>query len=203
MAKPKINDIKDLEELFYNLENKEQKEKYESAVKTEILSPMLEEEAKKIFQPIGNASKINENRNSKTFDYEIKNEKILLEVTSIDIPVEDEKINTHNVDEKIKKAFRHIRDKQHTGNFIHGGIIFYSFRQVFLRADTLKKLLDKKWVLKMMILNKIDYLIVHPIPSSVNGESSLEVCQSVIYLKRCDDKKFVKLPSYIKKIFID
>lgn len=203
MAKPEINNIKDLEELFYNSDNKEQKEKYESAIKTEILSPMLEDEAKKIFQPIGDAVKINPDRNSKTFDYEIKNKKILLEVTSIDIPVEDEKISTHNVDKKIKKAFRHIRDKQYTGNFICGGIIFYSFRQIFLRADTLKKLMDKKWIKKMMTINKIDYLIVHPIQSSVTGMSSLDICPSIVYIKKEHDEKFIKLSNYIKRNFID
>jgi len=128
-------DMKELEEIFYGKtgDGKDvdwgRYRRYGSWVQGEALSPTFEAAAKQIFSPLGNAEKIHEIKGKKTFDFKIDQSKILLEITSLGVPLTA--LPTIFTDDllfrKIQEAVAHITEKDNPElpDYFKGGVIFY------------------------------------------------------------------------------
>ena len=116
----------------------EKLKKYEDFQKTKILSPSNEDEIIEIFKPIGQAVKIPERKDKKTFDFRIDDEKILIEVTSLDSGIDSHTIITENkILSKLLKAVNHIIEKDEIDyqNYYLGGVIFYTLFLTTLKVS--------------------------------------------------------------------
>jgi len=114
--------IKELGEIFYDENKKEERKRYLDSLKTKVLSPDLEKEVSRIFKDL-NFKKI-EKSGLKTFDFKDINQKILAEITSIDFGIDSE-INEIKSKPKISKAIRHLgeKDSNNFPDFARGGIM--------------------------------------------------------------------------------
>lgn len=176
-------DMKDLEEIFYGKSGDgkdidwERFRKYRNWIQTEAYSPMFEAVAKQIFSPLGKVKKIREIKGKKTFDFRIDQSKILLEITSLSVPLT---ALPTNFDEKwllrkLQKAVDHITDKDTPAlpDFFKGGMIIYE--TIFNLMTRFHLKLDAQLLgVTQTLNNDIDFLAFIPQPASIDGHSSFE-----------------------------
>ena len=184
-------DIDDLEKIFYG-PNKNGKNvdlyrqrRYLDLLRTQVMSPAFEGDAKAMFAPLGKMEKIPENQERPTLDYKIDDRRLLLEVTSLNI---DEAYPTRLTGgetlKKLKGAIDHILTKDASAfpGYRKGGVIIYTL--VFNFFSKLDKLLDDKLPeISGMLDNDLDFLVFLHEPASISNKSSWELCPPVFYIK--------------------
>ena len=192
--------IEDLEDIFYNLRRSKDRTRYLDSLKTDVISPDLEESTKRIFK-LKDLTKIDERMDIKTFDLCSKSKKILLEVTSINY--DQESGSRANIAEKIHRAVRHIGEKNNLEFFDYsrGGMIVYSSILAYFYDCLTYRILDKDFIIPIMSEQKLDYVLFRPEEVSLMGESTtLEKYPSVLYVKKGIRKKFSCI-DFIAKIY--
>jgi hypothetical protein len=160
----KVKTIDDLLEIYYG-PNKDGKnisaneiKKYEDHIRTDIISPLREGEVKQFFSPIGELKRISRSQ-SKTSDFTIESENLLIEVTSINTVVVGEQDEHGNIpinlppneNEFIKKINRKIghaeKKEDHVG--YHKVVVVYYDTPIFaLQEHLIKKLSDPDFIRK-------------------------------------------------------
>ena len=108
---------------------------YHNEIWTEIISPQREVEIKRLFSIFGKVEKIKEKSNKKTSDFEIKNKKILIEVTSINATLKGPQntdgsvslnlpLTLKDVIDKINRCIYHTEEKESYEGFYKIVIVF-------------------------------------------------------------------------------
>lgn len=192
--------IEDLEDIFYNPCRSEDRIRYLDSLKTDVISPDLEESAKRIFK-LKDLTKIDERRDIKTFDLCSKSKKILLEATSINYG--EESGSRVNIAEKICRAVKHIGEKNNLEflDYSRGGMIVYSSILAYFYDCLTYRILDKDFIIPIMNEQKLDYVLFRPEEASLMGEgTSLKKYPSVLYVKKGICKKFSDI-DFIAKIY--
>jgi hypothetical protein len=178
------NTMKDLEGIVYG-NDFERRKKYEDYVRSGIESPIREQEVKELFSPIGELEKIKERKGEKTFDFKYENEKLLIEVTSLDTsPCPNLDIEIDLID-RINNAISHMEEKDASEfqDYLKGGIIFWSI--LFDFFSEIEKIIRSWDILDKTIFpeSKLDFLVLLPDSASVNGRSSRELHPPFVYVK--------------------
>jgi hypothetical protein len=184
-------DMADLERIFYG-SNKDGKEvdlhrqrRYLDYLRTQVLSPGFEDDAKRMFAPLGKVEKIPETQKHTNFDYKIDDMKLLLEVTALNI---DEtfprNLTGKDISRKLKGAIDPIvtKDASPFLNYRKGGVIVYTI--VFNFFSKFSKILDDKLSETSGLFKEdLDFLVFFPQPASINNRSSWDVFPTVFYVK--------------------
>ena len=171
---PFPNNIDKLEKTFYGPKkdgrdvDTKKLGRYLDAVRTEIVSPELEELVVKIFAPIGDLKKIEEDRVGKKFDYVESSERLLVEVTSINVDEATGKL-PDDITSKLQVAIGHVAEKDTSGyaGYRVIGVIFYP-----IQLNIHKALVNDASRVRAMIPGSIDLVIFVLQPSSIVGASS-------------------------------
>jgi len=184
-------DMGDLEEIFYGPNkdgrnvNLNRQKRYLDYLRTQVLSPRAEEDAKKIFAPLGKIEKIPETKKQTSFDYKIDDRRLLLEITSLNV---DETYPTNltrmDVLKKLKDAIDHIlaKDASPFPGYRKGGAIVYTL--IFNFFSKFHELLDDKLPeTSEMFKNDLDFLVFLPDSASINNKNSREVFPTVFYVR--------------------
>lgn len=188
-------DIEELENIFYE-GNFSRKRKYMDSIQTDVISPYLEREILKFINPELSPKKIMERKSVKTFDYVIIDEKILLEVNSMNASVTTSECFDLSIDlsAKINEKILHIEEKSTLGHddFIQVGAIFVDvYLCTFGKAMELARLIEN--VTESNFKNsRVDFLVFLPIGVSINRKSSYEKYPPVIFLKDVAKKKLAQ-----------
>ena len=188
-------EIEELENIFYG-GNFSKKRKYMDSIHTDVISPHLEKEILKFINPGLSHKKITEKGSVKTFDYVIVDEKILLEVTSMNAPVMTSEYfdSSTNLSVKINEKILHIEEKYTSeyDDFICVGAIFVDLILcIFAKAMELVKLTENVAESDFK-KSRVDLLIFLPRPASINGISSDEKYPPVLFLKDIAKKKLAQ-----------
>jgi hypothetical protein len=181
--------IDELEQTYYGPEKNglnidaEKLRRYEERMQAEIIAPSYEEKVKGIFSKLGKINKIPENSNGKTFDFEMPDEKILVEVTSLNSFTSPGKITVDPI-EKTERAVSHIVEKNASDfpDYLKGGVIFYDIILDF--ATNFSKRIQQELPSSVVPrVKELDYLVFAPQNASINGKSSTLLYPIVVYLK--------------------
>lgn len=185
------NTMKDLEEIYYGkTENGKdinfgRLQQYEDYVRSGIESKNQEQEVKELFSPIGELEKIKEKKGEKTFDFKNENEKLLIEVTSLNTPAYPDPDFEINLIDRINNKIRHIEEKDASEfqNYLKGGVIFWSI--LFDFFSEIGKIIRSKNILAETIFpeSKLDFLVLLPESASINGKSSRKIYSPITYVK--------------------
>ncbi|MFH0860071.1 MAG: hypothetical protein V1921_02625 [Candidatus Altiarchaeota archaeon] len=168
---------------------------YQDFIRTNVVTPQLERYVKKVLSPLGDLTRIQENKSNKVPDYEIKDKGVDVEITSINTSL---KRNVHSSSlplnlpknekealSKINRCIKHINSKRRGKDSDNQlwGVIFYD-----CIIATLKRfysfISNKDIVSKTLFRNSdIDTLLFVCRPSSIDGVSSEELYPPMIYVK--------------------
>ena len=181
--------MKDLEGMYYGKNGKdinfERLKQYENDIRSKIESPIREREVKELFSPICELEKIKEKMGKKTFDFKNENEKLLIEVTSLNTPPYPDPDFEINLIDRINNAIRHIEEKDASEfqDYLKGGVIFWSI--LFNLFSQIGKIIQSKNILAETIFpeSKLDFLVLLPESASINGRSSRELYPPIAYVK--------------------
>jgi len=168
------NDIKDLENIYYGNDN-DRKKRYEGHVDSETIDPKRETRAKEILNGFGESQKI-PRRTNRTPDYEIVKNRIVYEITSIQLS-EDERIShdvrqrnerdfVNDINEKIEHALE--KDYSYFQDYLRGVVIFYD--EVLSSLTKYVEYVSNRSIIEKTIFKKsdIDFMVIEPIPHSSN-----------------------------------
>ena len=176
--------IEELTEIYYG-PNGNKRNKYENWAKTKIISPQYEKEVIAIFGSIGDVVKISRSR-GKTFDFKIDEEKILIEVTSLDSETDQNSVMTEDkIVSKVNEKISHIleKDKSSFQDYYTGGVIFYTTILNF-RSELGVLIQDSDFIKKCEITESdVDFLVFLPESASINNQDSRKMCPPVFYVK--------------------
>jgi hypothetical protein len=183
--------MEDLEKIFYGPDKDGKKvnlfrlRRYLDNLKTQVLSPSFEGDVKKMFAPLGKTEKIPENQEHTNFDYKIDAQRLLLEVTSLNInETSPRNLTRMDVLRKLEVAIEHIlaKDASPFPKYRRGGVIVYTL--IFNFFSKFHKLLnDKLPEISGMLNNDLDFLVFFPEPASINNKDSWKVFPIVFYVK--------------------
>lgn len=144
-------DMDDLEKIFYgpdkdgrNIDRFRQR-RYLDNLRTQVRSPRSEVDAEKIFASFGKMEKIPENQEHTNFDYKIDDQRLLLEVTSLNIDeIHPRNLTKTDALSKLETAIDHIleKDPSRFPGYRKGGVVVYTLTfNFFSKFD---RLLDDK-----------------------------------------------------------
>ncbi len=198
------NNIEALEEIYYGKNmngkdlNSERRKKYEDYIRSKFISPGREQEIMELFSPIGELEKIKRKEGEATADFKCENEKLIIEVTSLDIP-SDQDIKIDLI-AKMNRAIGHIEEKDTSEfqDYSKGGIIFYSVEFNFF--SKIGEIVNSTNILGETIFpaSTLDFLCFIPDLASINDRSSRELFPPVIYVKKKELRELFtsKLPEF-------
>ncbi|MFH0862246.1 MAG: hypothetical protein V1875_04370 [Candidatus Altiarchaeota archaeon] len=169
--------------------------RYGDFIRTRVISPHLERLVGKLLAPFGELVRVKENRQNKVPDFEIKDKRIQVEITSINTSVKKNVCgsrlplnlpkNEADTIPKVNRCIDHISLKKGEKDSNHQlwGIIFYD-----CILATLKKfyvlISEKNTITKTKFKNSnLDALFFICRPSSISGVSSEELYPPMIYVK--------------------
>lgn len=184
-------DMDDLEKIFYG-PNKDgrkvnlfRQRRYLDNLRTQVMSPRIEGEVKKMFATLGKIEKIPETQEHTNFDYKIDARSLLLEVTSLNIDeTSSRNLTRMDVLKKLEVAIAHIlaKDASPFPSYRKGGVIVYTLLfNFFSKFDNL--LDDKLPEISGMLKNDLDFLVFFHESASINNKDSREVYPIVFYVK--------------------
>lgn len=178
-------DMQDLEDVFFDPARQKDKEKWESYAQN-TLSDFREKDIPRIFGVFGNCKKIPESREKKTFDYEIHESRLLLEVTTIDLPSGTTQINMdeERLIAKIKRAVKHIEEKDYSEYPHHtrGGVIYYN--SILGPLTNIWDVLEKDSVRNIIKSSGVDYVVFITAEASTSSNYPIEVNTPLTYVKK-------------------
>ena len=178
--------------------NFERRKKYEDYIRSEFISPGREQEIMELFSPIGELEKMKTKKGETTIDFKCKDEKLIIEVTSLNIPPYHD-IEIDLID-RINTAIEHMEEKDTSEfrDYSKGGVIFWS--TVFGFISKIGEIINSTNILDETIfqVSKLDFLCFIPDLASINGRSSRELFPPVIYVrkKRIQELFKSKLPEF-------
>jgi hypothetical protein len=169
--------------------------RYEDFARTEIISPQLERLVEELLSPLGELDEVRENKFNKVPDYEIKKEKIYVEVTSINTSRRSNvrgsylslnmPENGDDVVSRLNKCVQHVESKRNEleGGHLLCGVVFYD-----VELATLKKfhrvISDQKLIERTNFMSShVEALAFVCMPASINGKSSWELYPPIFYVK--------------------
>lgn len=121
-------DIEELERVYYDPFPNKKKEQWTSSVQ-KYISGCNEKDAAEILAPFGKCDKIHQGPD-KTFDYEIKESKMLAEVTTINPSIDSIPASqcVPRLEKSIKKALRHADEKNPSRfpGYARGAVVYCS-----------------------------------------------------------------------------
>jgi hypothetical protein len=179
MGKKKHNYPKTIEELMEIIygNNYEKKKKYFDTIQTNITSKQYEEEINNFISTNLVVKNMNEKKKHNSYDKIIESEKIIFDVTSIDVPLISYgkyELSPENLYRKFKEAILHVekKNKQEYEDFVSGAIIFLS-EITLLFIDSMS---NNKWLKGLFVIVKncdfkilkIDFLLILPAPVNNN-----------------------------------
>lgn len=178
--------IEELEDIFYG-GNFNRRKKYMDSMYTDVISPYFEKEILRFINRDLSCREEKENRVVKTFDYVFDDERVLLEITSINalVTISENFDSSIDLSEKIDEKILHIEEKSKSGyeDFVIGGAIFIDFILLtFTRAMETERLCDSMSETNFKI-SQIDFLLFLPQPASINRISSYQKYPPVIFIK--------------------
>jgi len=205
------NTMNDLEKIYYGKTgngkdiNFKRLKQHEDDIGSKIENPIREQEVKELFLPIGELEKIKEKKVKKTFDFKNENEKLLIEVTSLNTPAYHDPNFKINLIDRINNAISHIEEKDASDfqDYLKGGVLFWSI--LFYFFSEIGKIIQSKNILAETIFlgSKVDFLVLLPESASINGRSSREVYPPIVYVKEKRIKElFEKKLSRIKIVLL-
>lgn len=196
--------IEDLNEMYYgkNMNGKdlnfEMRKNYEDYIQSGIINQKREQEVRELFSPIGELEKIKRKKGETTIDFKCENEKLIIEVTSLNTPsYQDIEID---IITKMNTAIEHVEEKDTSEfrDYSKGGIIFYSAEFNFF--SKIGKIINSINILNETIfpVSKLDFLGFIPDLASIDGRSSRDLFPPVIYVrkKRIQELFTSKLPQF-------
>lgn len=189
----------DLEEIFYGSDI-ERRRRYYNHLRTTVKSPMHEEMVDKLFASLGRVDKIPKSPKP-TFDYEIASEKMLIEVTSLNVDEAPPIIrmpNKKGMLEKLDAKVEHILEKDTSKypDYRKGGVIFYSI--LVNVGKRFNRILDQTLPERSRMLNNLDFLIFLHEPGVINGIDSWEIYPPIFYMK--DKTLCMRLRNSVKDV---
>ena len=162
----KVQKIEDLLKIYYgpNIDGRNvsasERRGYEDHMRTNVISPMREDEVKQFFSPLGIVEKISRTNQKKTSDFKIETEKLIVEVKSINTTVAGEQDEHGNIpinlsaneNEFVKKINRQIEragKKEDTLGYYKIGVICYDVVISALPNNShIKKIFDPDFIRK-------------------------------------------------------
>lgn len=194
--KYKVKTIEDLEKIYYG-PNKNGKnvlpseiKKYEDYIRTKVISPMNEGEVKQFFAPIGEIKRISRSQNE-TNDFIIENNKLLIEVTSINTTIEGDQDEYGNISinlsanenefiERINRCIDHVEKKKSYEGYYKIAAIYYDVVILGLKSGFIKKLFDPEFIRKTKFSSSSVVALIFLSPK-VGG--NIEIPKSLCYVK--------------------
>jgi len=162
----KVKTMDDLEKIYYG-PNKDGKNVsaneirgHEDHMRTKIISPMREDEVKQIFSPLGVVERISRTNQKKTSDFKIENEKLIIEVKSINTTVAGEQDEYGNIPinlpanenefvKKINRRIEYAEEKEDTLRYYKVVVICYDVVIFSLAKNSqIKKIFDPDFIRK-------------------------------------------------------
>lgn len=207
--------IEDLHKVYYGT-NKDGKNvskngilQYEDDLRT-LVTKWREEEVKQIFSYLGEVERVPRSNRKKTSDFKIEDEKLIIEITSINtVPAgeRDEKgriplnlpLNKDAFIKKINRGIEHAEEKEDTLGYSKIAVIHNDPAMFGLRPDFMEKLVDPEFIRKTGFLSSsLDGLMFLPPKLAIlGGDSDIKIPGPVCYVK---EQKMVDLLSKISEL---
>ena len=207
--------IEDLHKVYYgpNMDGKNVSKngilQYEDALRT-LVTKWREEEVKQIFSYLGEVERVPRSNRKKTSDFKIEDEKLIIEITSINTaPAGEQDENgriplnlPHNEDafiEKINRGIEHAEEKEDTLGYSKIAVIHNDPAMFGLRPDFMEKLFNPDFIRKTGFLSSsLDGLMLLPPKLAIlGGDSDIKIPGPVCYVK---GQKMVDLLSKISEL---
>jgi len=204
--------IEDLYKVYYGPDldgknvSKNEIEQYEVDLRA-LVTKWREEEVKQIFSYLGKVERVPRSNRKKTSDFKIEDEKLIIEITSINTaPVGEQDEDgciplnlPHNEDafiEKINRGIEHAEEKEDTRGYSKIAVIHNDPAMFGLKPDFMEKLFDPDFIKKTGFLSSsLDGLMFLPPKLAILGDDSdIKIPGSVCYVK---EQKMVDLLSRI------
>jgi len=183
--------MKELEQIFYGPKRDGRNvdysllRKYMDALRTDVDSPDNESRVKSIFSKVTKVDKIPENKEKRTYDYKLDEERILMEVTSIEADISgNPTLPPEKILDKVQTAIEHIKKKDSSEfpGYAKVGVVFYDL--IFNLFNKFHSRLDEsfpEW--SGLAESDLDALVLIHQPASISGESSFEKYPVVCYVR--------------------
>ena len=208
--------IEDLHKVYYG-PNKDGKNvskngilQYEDAMRTKLITKWREREVAQIFSHLGEVKRVSRSNRKKTSDFKIEDEKLIIEVKSINTaPAGEQNENGHiplnlprNADayiEKINRRIEQAEEKEDTPGYSKIAVIHNDPAMFGLRPDFMEKLFNPDFIRKTGFLSSsLDGLMLLPPKLAIlGGDSDIKIPGPVCYVK---GQKMVDLLSKISEL---
>jgi hypothetical protein len=129
-------DVNNLEEIHYDPSRAWDLRRYDNQLRSEVISPDIEDGVKQIFAPLCKLERIKEKRGHRTFDFKSDEARLLVEVTSLHVDesllglneLRGKALTKQDVLRKLSEAIGHVLDKDSSSfpSYRKGGAICYS-----------------------------------------------------------------------------
>ena len=209
--------IEDLYKVYYgpNLDGKNvsanEIKQYENRLRTKLISKRWRErEVKQIFSYLGEVETVPESNHKKTSDFKIEDEKLIIEVTSINTAPAGEQdengciplnlpLNEDAFIEKINRGIEHAEEKEDTLGYSKIAVIYNDPVMLGLKPDFMKKLFDSDFIRKTGFLSSsLDGLVFLPPKLAIlGGDSDIKIPGPICYVK---GQEMVDLVSKISEL---